>query len=363
MGKTNFSKHSLRGDKMDYVSILKELGAYSAVSGYEKNLSNHIKKLFEAYCDTVEVDRFYNVIGIKKGMTSNKKIMITAHYDEIGLLVKSIDEAGFLRISNIGGIDAKILLAQEVTVHGKRDIAGVIGAKPPHLLKPEEAKKAVKMEDLYVDTGMGINMVKDIVTVGDAITLKAPPSVLQGNKVSSKSIDNRASIVAMLEIMKHLNFMKYNQDVYFVATTQEETGASGAAIASYNVRPDIAIVIDACHGDMPDSPKDAVFALGKGPAIGVGPNLHKKLSRKLIEISKEYNIPYQIDVEPGDTGTEAWVTQVSRAGIPTVLVSIPVRYMHTAIETVHVEDIKNTGKLASEFIVKSESEMEELLCF
>jgi tetrahedral aminopeptidase len=340
---------------MDHISILKELSVQAAVSGNEKEFSNIIKELFSKKCDSVETDKFYNVIGIKKG-TSNedKKIMITAHMDEIGFLVKIIDDKGFIKFTNIGGIDNKILLAQEVIIHGKKEVTGVIGAKPPHLLKPEEAKKAVKLDELTIDTGMDCENVKKYISIGDVITFKVQPFLLQGNKLSSKSIDNRCGIVALLEVMDQLTLIKHKYDVYFIATTQEEVELTGVTTAAYNLNPELAVVIDACHGDMPDSPKESTCGLGKGPAIGIGPNLHKGFTKKLIEIARDENIPYQIDVEPGDSGTEAWAIQVSRSGIPTVLASIPVKYMHTTVETVSVIDIKNTGKLVAKFIISAE---------
>lgn len=346
---------------MELINTLKELCTYTAVSGHEGEMAVFLKGLFEKYCDSVEIDRFYNVIAIKKGIKSNaKKVMVTAHYDEIGFLVKSIDEKGFIKLTNIGGIDSKFLLAQEVIIHGKKSIPGVIGAKPPHLLKPEEARKAVKQDDLAVDTGMSFDKVKELISIGDIVTFKSEPLVLQGNKVSSKSMDNRCGVAALLKLLEELSVMKHEAEVCCIATTQEEVGLRGVITAAYNAEPDMAIVIDACHGDMPDAPKDEVYNLGKGPAIAVGPNLHRLLTNKLIDTAKAENFSYQIDTEPEDTGTEAWATQVSRSGIPTVLISIPVRYMHTTIETVHVKDIENTAKLAVKFIMASKGEVPPL---
>jgi len=173
---------------MDYINILKDLSTYPGVSGQEDKLSGYIAKLFEKYCDSVEIDEFYNVIGIKKGIggSGGRRIMVTAHLDEIGLMVKSIDEKGFITVSNIGGVDSKVLLAQEVVIHGKKEIYGIIGAKPPHLLTPEEIKKAVKMEDLVIDTGLSAEEVRKYVSVGDIVTFKVEPLVLQNNRFSSK---------------------------------------------------------------------------------------------------------------------------------------------------------------------------------
>lgn len=337
---------------MDYKCILNELTAQIAVSGYEGIMTDYLSKKFGQYCESVEVDKFYNVIGIKKGAgKSRKKVMLTAHIDEIGLMVKSIDEKGFIKFTNIGGIDSRILLAQEVVIHGKKDIYGIIGAKPPHLLASGETKKAVKMQELTIDTGMDVEKVKEYVSIGDVITFKAKSLHLHKDKVSSKSIDNRAGVAALIGVMEEMSDIKHKDDLYFVSTTQEEVKLVGAKTVTYRINPDIAIVIDVCHGDMPNAPKDETYKLGKGPAIGLGPNLHRGYTREIIETAKGEGIPYQIDVEPGNTGTEAWAVQVSRSGIPTILLSIPVRYMHTPIETVHINDIKLTAKLATRFII------------
>ncbi len=335
---------------MNYADALKELSMQAAVTGNEKRLADYIKGLFQKHCSQVYIDKFFNVIGIRKGKTGKSKIMITAHMDEIGLMVRSIDDEGFLKITNIGGVDGKILLAQEVLVHGKRELCGVIGAKPPHLISLEDGKKAAMLEDLYIDLGMKANDVRKYISVGDTVTFKTRPFELKRNRLSAKSIDNRVGVAALEGIMERLCKYNHDADVYFVATSQEETGAAGALSAAYNINPDAAVVIDACHGDMPDVPKDDIYSLGKGPAIAVGPNLHKGLTDRLVKISKQENIPYQIDIEAGDSGTEAWVIQVTRCGIPTVLISVPVRYMHTPVETVQVEDVEYSAKLAAVFI-------------
>ncbi len=348
---------------MDIKKTLEDLLKVPAVSGFEMGFTSVIRDLMSSNCDEVTVDRFYNVTGIKKGTKPDaKKIMITAHYDEIGFMVKSIDDRGFVKITGIGGIDGKILLAHEVMIHGKKDIFGVIGAKPPHLLSPEDRKKGIKLDELSVDTGMSGEKLKDIVSIGDVVTFKAPLFTLQDGKLSSKSFDNRCGVAALMGIMHELKHKPIESDIYFTATTQEEVGLRGATTAAFNINPDTAIIIDGCHGDMPDCPKDETYGLGKGPAIAVGPNLHRDLTNKMIEKAKELEIPYQIDVEPGDTGTEAWAIQVTRYVIPSLLVSIPLRYMHTTVETVHIADIENTIKLCSKFIESLSMESEVIEC-
>ncbi|WP_036943728.1 M42 family metallopeptidase [Pseudobacteroides cellulosolvens] len=347
---------------MDYKKILKELVSILAVSGFEHMSAERIRQLMEGKCDEVLIDSFFNVTGVKRGIGERpKKIIITAHYDEIGFLVKSIDEKGFVTLTSMGGVDPKLLLAHEVVIHGKKDIEGVIGAKPPHLLKPEETKKAVSLEDLSVDTGFSKDELKDNVSIGDTVTIKVPFLELEGKKVSSKSMDNRSGVAAVIGIMNELSDIKLNNDIFFVATTQEEVGLRGAQVSSYAIDPNAAVVIDACHGEMPDCPKESVFPLGKGPAIGVGPNLHRTLTKKLFDIAKDNDISHQTDIEPDNTGTEAWAIQVSRSGIPTVLVSIPVRYMHTGTETLDITDVENTVRLVKEFLTALDDGMEGIL--
>jgi len=333
---------------MDYKEILKQLVLQTAISGREEKMSFFIKDLFSELCDEVYVDSFFNVTGIKRG-SGKGRILVTAHYDEIGFLVKNIDKKGFVRLASVGGVDNKILPAQEVVIHGKKEVYGVIGAKPPHLINVEEKKKVAKLEELYVDTGMTADSLKKVVSIGDAVTLRPKYRELLNSRISAKTVDNRCGVTALIAAMKELSMLKHESDIYFTATTQEEFDLAGAISTAYSVEPDLAIVIDACHGNVHDAPEDDIYTLGRGPAIGIGPQLDRIYTKKLFKTAKEYNIPYQTDVEAGDTGTEAWAVQVSRAGIPTTLISIPVRYMHTAIETVDMKDIINTAKLASRF--------------
>lgn len=335
---------------MDTKSVLKDMVFMDAVSGNERNMAKFVDGLFNKYCDKVEIDRFNNVIGFKKGLQPEKKIIVTSHYDEIGFIVKSIDEKGFIRFSSVGGIDTKILPSLEVIIHGKRKIFGVIGAKPPHLLDEEEAQKVPDMKKLYIDTGMRPEELKKHVSVGDFITFKPVFFELKSDQVSSKAFDNRSSLAAMISAMEELTNIMHKSDIYFVATVQEEVHLTGAIIASYNIEPDIAIVLDVCGGETPDAPKERVSACGKGPAIAKGPILNKELTSRLIETAKIENIPYQVCIEPGGTGTEARATQVSRCGIPTVLISIPLKYMHTPVETISLNDVRNCGKLVARFI-------------
>lgn len=347
---------------MNISDNLKYLSELVAVAGFEKSTAEKAAELFKDYCDEVKIDKFFNVVGLKRGFNKYaKKIMITAHIDEIGFLVNSIDNNGFVGIANVGGIDSKILLAQEVIIHGRQDIPGIIGATPPHLLKPEDAGKAVKLKNLRVDTGYPGEELKKIISVGDTVSLRSGFSIMNDSKANGKSFDNRASVACLLEIMEILKEVNHENDIIFLASTQEETSLVGVTTASYIMRPDAALVLDTCHGDIPDLPKDSTSTPGKGPEISIGPNLHPKLVSKLFDIGKEYYIPFQKMVEAGDTGTEAWATQVSANGIPTALLSIPIRYMHTAVETLNIDDIKHTARIAAQFARISSEALYEVL--
>lgn len=331
-------------------TLLEKLCEIDAIAGFEASASDEIKKYFEQYCDKVWVDTFYNVIAYKKGSSKNgKKIMITAHYDQIGMIVSGYEKNGFLRVSNLGGIDMKALLAREVTVRGKKDIFGVIGAKPPHLFSSDEMKKNVKLTDLFIDTGLPDEELKETVVVGDPVSINSPFVRMINGCVAGRNLDNRCGVAACVLALEKLKNSEHENDVYVIATVQEEAGLIGAISSSHNIEPDIAVVIDVCHGDMPDADKASTFALGKGVPVGVGPALNRKFTEQLLEIADREGIPTQLCVEAGNPGTEAWAIQVSGMGIAVVEVCIPLRYMHTGAELVNLGDVDIASALVAKF--------------
>ncbi len=352
---------------MDTKVFLESLCNSKGVSGYEYPLHNLIISSFNKYLDDVSVDKLGNVIGVKKGTykdNDNIKIMIAAHMDEIGFMVKDIEDNGFIRFTNIGGIDPRTILGQEVIVHGKEDLYGVIGSKPPHLQDPSEHNKAIKMEDMIIDIGFPREKVEELVSIGDPITIRRSIKSLLGARVAGKALDDRAGIAALYECMKELSKLQHEADIYFVTTVQEEVSMAGALVSSYRIKPDIGIAIDVGFGSTPELPKSLTIELGKGPAIALGGNIHPTLRKKLIDIANDYNIPSQVEVAPGPTGTDARAMQITRDGIPSLLLSIPLRYMHTSVELLDMVDIKNTGKLLAFFIASiSNDNLEGLLCY
>lgn len=336
---------------MECSQLLKKLSDIRAVAGRENMATEKIAELFREYCDDVSVDAFYNVIGFKKGQSENpKNVLVTAHYDEIGLMVTGIEDSGFLRFTAVGGVDAKVIGAMEVTVHGKEDLFGVIGVKPPHLIPPGDKDKGIKMEDMRIDIGYGGEKARELVSIGDMVSFNSPARELLSNRIAGKSMDNRSGVAALIEILKELQKLKHDDNVYVVATVQEELGLIGAICATYNIKADLGIVIDVCHGDMPDAPSDEAFPLDKGVAVAIGPIISRKHAKECIKLADEENIPYQIDPEAGDTGTEAAVHAVAREGIPVILLSVPSKYMHTTVEMVSVNDVVSTGRLAARYI-------------
>lgn len=351
---------------METKELLRVLSNASGVSGYEHTLKDTIISAFKDYSDEIVTDKLGNIIVLKKGNNNpnNIKIMLAAHMDEIGLMVKDIEENGFIRFTTIGGIDPRTVLGQEVIVHGKKDLFGVIGSKPPHLQDPPDQDKAIKMNDMTIDIGYSKEKVDELVSIGDVITIKREMRNLQGNKVSGKALDNKAGTVTMYECLRELNKLNHEADVYFVNTVQEEVSMAGAIVSTYKINPDIGIAVDVGFGSTPELAKFDSIELGKGPGITLGGNIHPGLRKKITKIATEYNIPCQMELCAGGTGTDARAIQITKEGIPSLVLSIPLRYMHTSVEVIDMIDVKYTAQLLAFFIASISNEnLEGLLCY
>ena len=334
--------------------LIKQLSDLRGISGFEYRLNNEIKKMLEPYADEVKTDALGNVIAIKRCGTENApSIMVEAHCDEIGLMVTSVTKEGFITFANVGGVDPRILPSLEVTVHGRRDIFGVVGIKPAHLL---EDGKSVKIRDMAIDTGLSADEVKELVSVGDSITIAQSVGKIGSRQWSGKTLDDRASLAAVIQLMKNLKNAQLFADVYAVAAVQEEVGCRGGKVAAYGINPTMAIAIDVTHGITPDN-SDGAFELGSGAVVAVGPNIHPMLSKRLFETAKKHKIKTETEVEGGDTGTDAWEMQVAADGIPTALLSIPLKYMHTSVETLAVSDVEAVTELLENFIKELEEDI------
>jgi len=332
--------------------LLKALSEAPGVSGFEHGLHRMLQEAFGNWVDDTRVDVLGNFIARKSGTGNSPRpaVMLAAHLDEIGLMVTKIDERGFLHFTRVGGVDQRILPGLEVVVHGRRPLPGIIGTKPPHLLSPGESAKALKWEELFIDVGMKPEEGREVIAVGDLVTFARPCVELANGLWSGKSMDDRCGVVAMLICLEWLKRMHFAADVYLVATSQEEVGGKGAIVSTYGLVPDVGIAIDVGHGDCPGVSEDHTFPLDKGPVLGVGPNIHPKVHGLLQKAAKDAGVSVGTEVLPGGSGTDAWLMQVSRSGVPTGLVSIPLRYMHTSVETLSFADVERAGKLLAFFI-------------
>ncbi len=342
--------------------LVKKLSDLRGISGFEYRLSDEIIRMMKLYADNVYRDSLGNVIAEKKsGLENSTKIMIEGHIDEIGLMVSGIDENGFVSFVNVGGIDDRILPSCEVILHGKSDIPGVIGAKPPHLQTKDESKKPMKPEDMAIDTGYSAEELKKIIRIGTPVTLSQSCGELMNGNISLKALDDRAGTTVVIDVLRRVQNLDLNADIYFVATVQEEVGLRGAKTAANIIKPDIAISVDVCHAVTPDNSEDA-YLCGSGCIISSGPNVHNGIKKRLIKLCERFNIPFEIDTDGGYTGTNAWEIQVSGSGVATALLSIPVKYMHNPVEMMQLSDIEAVRNLIYRFIENYDIDSEDLLC-
>lgn len=333
---------------MDILSIIKKLCEHPSPSGFEHSASKRVEQIMSRYLDEVESDAFGNVYGIRRcGKKNAKCLLLDAHMDEIGLIVTGVKD-GFLTFTTLGGVDPRILPATEVVVLTDPPRFGVITALPPHLQSEKEMGNAFAMEDLCID--IGAEKDDEVVSCGTPVVFSSDCVKLSDNYISARALDDRASLAAILAAIDSLKGKKLSWDIVVLASVQEEVGCRGATVAGFSVNPDIAIAIDVTHAHTPGTDKASTFKAGSGVAIGVGPNMTKKISDALISVAKDKKISHTIEVCPGHSGTNAWVIQTLQEGIATGLLSIPLKYMHTPVETVKKKDIEATAKLVSEFI-------------
>lgn len=338
---------------MDIVPLLKRLSEASGVSGYEHEVRTIVQEQFGHYADEIRTDLLGNVVALKKGTgpEPHPAIMLATHMDEIGLIVSKLEE-GFIHFQQVGGYDDRVLLGQEVVVHGQQDLPGIIGARPPHVLPRGERDKPIPSDKLLIDVGLSSQELCKLVRVGDLITMNRDLVELKGDFVTGKALDNRVSIVAAAVCLEELARLHHQWDVYAVATVQEEIGLKGAITSTYGLQPDVGIAIDVTWANQPHTPDEYTYDLGKGPAIGYGPNFHPKLQEALVETAKALEMSYHLEPLARPGGTDAYAIQISRAGIPTGQICIPQRNMHTPVEIVSVKDIGRTGRLLAAFIAR-----------
>lgn len=336
--------------------LLKKIIEAAGISGYEKEVARIMHDEFKRSCDDVKIDNFGNVIA-RKGK-GKRKIMLAAHMDEVGLMIKHITKEGYLHFIKVGGIDDRVLPAQRVVVKSKKgDRVGIVGTKPPHLQKDEDRKHPLKYEDMFIDIGCrSLEEAKKMVEIGDMAIFEPNSGVLNGKLCYGKAIDDRIGCYALVRIMEKL---KADAEIYAVATGQEEVGLKGARTAAFNVSPDYSIVIDTTiAGDTPMiSERESSLKLGGGAAItiieasGRGIIVNENIKNILTDAAKKNKIKYQIDVIDGGM-TDGAIIYMNKEGVPTGVLSIPTRYIHSATGVFHLDDVDSAINLTVKAVEK-----------
>ena len=349
---------------MELVPLLRKLCEATGVSGYEQQIRDLVASEFGRYATSIRSDVLGNLIAHLPGSGPEPRhsIMLAGHMDEIGLIVSHIED-GFLHIPDMHSYDERVLPGQEVVVHGRRDLPGVIGARPPHVLAPGEAEKPYPTAKLLVDVGLPAEEVGQLVRVGDLITMKAPLVELKNGLVAGKALDDRAAVAAIAVCLEELSRSQHEWDVYAVATVQEEEGCKGALTGAFGLDPDIGIAIDVTWANQPGTPDEYTYPLGEGPTISCGPNFHPGLVKALREAADSFEMDVHMEPAARPGGTDAWAIQIAREGIPAGLLSIPQRNMHTPVEVCSVKDVERVGRLLAAFIRRLDDKFLPSLAF
>jgi tetrahedral aminopeptidase len=348
----------------DILPFLKSLISTSGLSGYETPVAKLIEEKWRTLVDETSVSRVGSLHGLKKGSGKlpRPSVMIATHMDAIGMMVSGIED-GFLHITNIGGVDIRVLPGAEVIVHASsgEKLPAVIAMPPARFLPENEGNGAVAIKHLLVDTGLTPREVDRKVRVGDLVSFANEPLELAGDVVSGHTLDNRASVAALTVCLEVLQGKSHVWDVWAVATVQEETSYLGGYTSAFQLRPDIAIAVDGTFAKGPGANDWQTHPMGKGVGICMGPNMHPYLHRKLTELADKLEIPWFLDVTPAHSGTDAYPMQTTMEGIPTALVEYPLRYMHTTVESVSMKDIQRAGRLLAEFIASLEADFADTI--
>ena len=335
---------------MNYEQILSRLCALSGPSGFEKEVTGTAAELLRPLTDQVYTTRLGSVVGVRRcGRENAPKLLLDAHLDEIGLIVTGYEE-GFLRFAALGGVDPRMLPDREVVILIDPPIRGVAACLPPHVQTAEDMDKALPIKDLCIDVGLSREEAERRIPIGTPATYRGGCMSLGEALLCGKALDDRAGFAVLLDVLERLRGKELGVELYVLGSTQEETHSTGAITAAYEIAPNLCVAVDVTHGDSPDASKQETFQLGGGPVIGVGPNCARSLSGRLKETAGELDMPVQVEVMSGSSGTNAWPIQISREGVATAVVSIPERYMHTPVEVVSKADLENTARLLAAFV-------------
>lgn len=337
------------------LQFLKDIVNVPSPSGYEERAAELYRSYMKPFADEIHTDIHGNVWAIKNPK-ADMKIMLAGHMDEIGFIIHYIDENGFLYFQGIGGHDSAIPVGQCVWVHGKERVAGVIGRKAIHLLEDEERKKKPELKDLWIDIGASSREeAEKVVALGDVVTYQYEFQMLLGDRATARGFDNKMGTFIVGEALRYLSKdggLDKNVGVYAVATVQEEIGLRGARTSAFGIGAQTGLAVDVNHAiDYPGISKSRYGALdvGKGPSVMRGANTNHIVFKMIQDAAKKEKIPYQVDVAPAGTGTDANAMQVNQGGMATGLLGVALRYMHTPCEVLSLTDVENCAKLMAAY--------------
>lgn len=334
---------------MEIKTLINNLCELNCVSGREQVCKDSLEMLLLPYYDEVINNVGGSSIFLKKGTLSQNKILLDAHLDQIGMIVTGIRDDGLISFIGLGGLDVRTLHGSDVLLHGKKDIKGIVTSKECY---NGGTPAGIELSNLYIYTDMTKEeLISAGVGVGTAASLYCEPMEFENDTVVNRSLDNRISIAVIAKAIEKLNDKKLNCDIYFVCSSQEESHGRGAKTAANIVCPDKAIIVDVDFGNTPDVDKNQSSILGKGPSIPISIEIDRKMTKKLISLAKVKEIPCQVVVNPTGTGTNASHFVNSQNGIPTAVIGIPQRNMHTALEVINILDVDYAAQLISEYIL------------
>ena len=324
---------------------LERLCTCTAPSGFEAPAAAVAAELLRPLVDEVSIDRMGNVLGVRRSNTPDApKLLLDAHLDEIGLIVTGVED-GFLRFRSIGGVDPRMLPGRELVVLTDPPLRGLVACPAGG-----DEDKSVPLNELYVDVGLSQSEAERAVPVGTPMVYRAGCFPLGEEQMCGKSMDDRACFVTLLRAAELLRDKELDVELHILGSTREEVSGAGAVVGTWAVAPDFCVAVDVTHGKTPDGPADKTFVLGGGPAIGVGPNMTRWMTARMVAKAREHSIPYQLEIMSGHTGTNGWEMQISREGVATSVLSLPLKYMHTPVETLSLADMEGVAQLLAAFV-------------
>lgn len=339
--------------------FLRQVTALPGVTGNERAAAEFIAEAFRPFVDEVKITALNSVIAHKKG--NGPKVLICAHLDEIGMMVSKIEKDGTLRMQSVGGVDPRVLPGMRVRVFARDGmLIGVVGATPPHLMREADRKNNYTFETLFVDLGLPAEEVEKKVCIGDTVCFESRYVELKNGRVSTKTVDDRGCVAIMLRSAELLQKMHHEADLYFVSTCQEEIGSYGAMTTAFDVDPDFGVAFDVCHAETPGAPRLYTSKIDSLVA-SKGPFLHPYLVKKLEQAAKEHGVQLQTAIDPRWTSTDADELSLVRNGVPSVLMSLPIKYMHTNVETFDMHALMEGGRLLAHYLSEMDASWEEEL--